>query len=79
MQILSDFIIVSSGQASFEALGFVVLGLFGVLFFWLMLRSFKIHILLGLALLTLELWLGFAFWLPAMIELGNNMMVNPTY
>lgn len=79
MRVLSDYIVVTSGQSSYEAWGFVLLGLLGLIFFWLMIQAFKIHVVIGLALLALMLWLGFAFWLPAMIDLGTNMVNNPTY
>ncbi len=79
MRILSDYIIVSSGQQSYEAWGFVLLGLFGLVMFWLMVQAFKLHVVIGLAMMGLLIWLGLAFWLPAMIELGTNMVDNPTY
>lgn len=47
MRALTNFIIVSSGQSSYEAWGFVLLGLLGLMFFWLMLQAFKIHVVIG--------------------------------
>lgn len=79
MKAFSDYVIVSSGQSSYEAWGFVLLGILGLMFFWLMVQAFKLHVVAGLVMLGLMLWLGFAFWLPAMIELGTNMVENPTY
>ena len=79
MKAFSDYVIVTSGQSSYEAWGFVLLGILGLMFFWLMVQAFKLHVVAGLVMLGLMLWLGFAFWLPAMIDLGTNMVNNPTY